>query len=63
MKALNKIYACIDSCETMPQFNNAMGMLMRYSRNLHNNDLQLTILLVDIQDFAIVKGKVILIGK
>lgn len=60
-RKLNKIYKCIESCNTLEQFNNAFKMLVNYSKN-RPNDTSIVIHLSKIQDYAILKGKNLLLN-
>lgn len=59
-QALQKIYQCIKSCNTIEQFNNAFFMLFRASARRSNENIQL---LLFVQDYALAKGKQLLINK
>lgn len=58
---MDKIFHCVESCSTMKQFNSAMKMLISYSRR-RSNILSEVILLNTLEDYAIAKGKTLLMG-
>jgi len=58
LSTVDKLYNTIKSCETITQYNNAMLMLVRYSINRWNG-AGIANILSHVQDYALVKGKII----
>lgn len=54
VRKIDKIYRCIQSCNTIEQYNSAFSMLLRYSIKRPNNP-GIILMLSYVQDYAITK--------
>lgn len=61
-KKLDKIYKCLKSSNSIEQYNNAFKMLLRYSKHRPNN-IDVVIFMTQIQDYALLKGKSLVLNR
>lgn len=52
---LDKIYKCLESCETVEQFNNAFSMLFRYNSIKKPNNESVLLFMTQVENYALLK--------